>query len=102
MKKANKPGVFANGRSRRQAEKNRRHIRQNRAHLYAEKKRRGCEISGRSVPPENLDAHHHPPRNGLCRPISHELSRPPATFVRMLAQCILVDRSVHRMMHGGR
>jgi len=64
-----------------------------------EKLRRGCELTGRKLPPEDLEWHHKDPSKKRRR-VSHLTTAGHLTFLKELWSCICVGRDVHRQLHG--
>lgn len=90
------PGAYSCGHSFRDSARKRRHAAANRKFLRQEKLRRGCEITGRKFPPEELVWHHvgHKSFN-----ISSGIYRSRKSLLRELGKCVLVHTVVHDRIH---
>jgi len=97
MKKYQKNN-YTNGKSRRAAERLRRIHAQNIAWLNETKRQRGCEVTGRRLPPDQLDFHH-PSGVPADLKVSKAKWRSRTALKELVARCQLIGRDVHRWHH---
>lgn len=62
------------------------------------KAERGCEITGRMLPPEQLDWHHTDATKRRWKP-SHGVTRSTESYLAELAQCVCLSRRAHVLVH---
>ncbi len=89
---------YTNGHSRRDSLRKARRRYEHAIYSYLEKLRRGCELTGRQLSPEELEWHHPDPKQKkrtICKmlPLGHR------QFLQELWGCQCIGRDVHRAMH---